>query len=120
MIDFLWNMVQQRRIDELEDRVAGAQSSASLGSSEQRAQVAELQRRVDALTLTVSALYELLEKRGALTKEQLAQKITEIDARDGSIDGKMTHGVKPCAACGRTIHAKFARCVYCGGERIKT
>lgn len=67
------------------DRVRQAQASSSANK-----RIAELESEVGQLTILVEALLEKLEEKGDLTRIELSQKIGEIDARDGVIDGRIT------------------------------
>jgi hypothetical protein len=50
----------------------------------------ELENEVGQLTMIIEALLESISERSILSKEDLARKIGEIDARDGTIDGRIT------------------------------
>ena len=63
------------------------ESSRTLGL-EQR--IAELERDLGQAGLAIEALLELLEQSGVVTRDALAIRTQEIDARDGVRDGSMT------------------------------
>jgi hypothetical protein len=69
--------VQQQRQEESRTR-----------SLEQK--VAQLEQDLGHAALTIEALLELLEQSGAVTREALAARIREVDARDGVADGRLT------------------------------
>lgn len=50
----------------------------------------ELESEVGQLTIIIEALLETMADRSIMTREELARKIGEIDARDGVIDGRIT------------------------------
>ena len=73
-----------------------------------------LEDKVDSLSLTCQALWEILRDRTKLTEEELLAKISEIDMRDGRADGKMGAKGGPCSKCGRVLNKRHLRCLYCG------
>jgi hypothetical protein len=79
-----------------------------------RAQVEELQRRTDSLTLAAQALWELLRSEAKLTDPELVEKMQEVDLRDGEADGRISSSVVSCPGCGRRSRSSRRRCVYCG------
>lgn len=81
--------------------------------------IRRLQSRVDRLALVCQGLWELLRERTDLTEEDLQQKVAQIDAADGSSDGKVTVAPVKCSACGRTVSPRQDRCMYCGADREK-
>ncbi len=50
----------------------------------------ELESEVGQLTIVIEALLECIADRNILTREELARKIGEIDARDAVLDGRIT------------------------------
>ena len=49
-----------------------------------------LERELAEASLVIEALIEVLEADGKTTRADLAQRIRQIDARDGVADGKLT------------------------------
>lgn len=105
--------------------LTGAQLAAGSGSGDgtRSAQLAvdsaliPVESRIDALELACAAMWELLKTKGGLTDEELVRTIQEIDARDGSIDGKMRPTLENCPTCNRRIVTRSRkRCVWCGAE----
>jgi len=82
--------------------------------------VLDVDERVDRLLLVVAAMWSLLEETG-LTEEQLATRMTELDAADGRTDGKLTPATVTCANCGAAVAGELPACQFCGtpvpGER---
>ncbi len=112
MIDILWDLRQEWRINEAQDRADGAARQADNAKMENR----YLRRSVERLALANMAMWELVCQRLGLTDEQLMRKMEEIDLRDGVRDGRITEGatVRPCLNCGRKQSARQERCMYCG------
>lgn len=71
-------------------------------------------QEIDELTLACQAMWELLRDHLGLTDEQLRAKILEIDARDGSVDGKIGPELIDCPHCGRQASTIKPNCMYCG------
>ena len=64
------------------------QATSQTRTLEQR--IAQLEQDLGQAGLAIEALLELLEQSGAVTREALAARTREIDARDGIADGRMT------------------------------
>ncbi|MAS92114.1 MAG: hypothetical protein CMO55_02865 [Verrucomicrobiales bacterium] len=73
-----------------------------------------LKNQIERLSLSCQAMWELLRDHSDLTEEHLEQKIVEIDARDGTVDGRMTIRQVTCPQCGNMTHSKRTSCVICG------
>lgn len=78
--------------------------------------VRALEMQLGRMRLVNQALWELLRDRAGLDKFTLEQKIEEIDARDGRIDGVMSDIGLKCPQCGRISNSKHGKCLYCGLE----
>ena len=77
--------------------------------------VTELRWQVNKLTLINMAMFELLQQRFGVTEEELVAKMTEIDMRDGHVDGHApASGPVACEACGKTYSKRHNHCLYCG------
>lgn len=74
--------------------------------------IAQLEDKVDYLSVVCAALAELLSEVG-FSESMLMQKIEEIDLRDGRKDGRY-NPTKSCGSCGRTLAARHLTCIYCG------
>lgn len=73
--------------------------------------------RVQALELTCAALWTILKEKNGLTDEDLVRAIHEVDARDGTVDGKISHVAKECPRCHRKLLTRNpTKCAWCGGE----
>jgi hypothetical protein len=109
MLDLIWDVWQQHRIGELEQK---AQASG--------AQVADVNERVrgtgqnlERLVLTSAAMWSLIKERTGLTDQDLVARVRKME---GEQEEGWGQAVK-CAKCGRTVPARKARCMYCGEER---
>ncbi|MFN3190039.1 MAG: hypothetical protein ACE361_05905 [Aureliella sp.] len=108
----LWELYQQRRIGEAESSAREARSQAK----QMESRVAACEDKIDSLALASQAMWELLAERDDTPLESLREKMLEIDARDGKVDGKMSRVMRDCPACSRPLHARHRRCMYCGVE----
>ena len=66
------------------------------------------------LVLLTRAMWELMSSRLNISEQELLDKVTEIDLRDGKLDGKMEAKTACCGACGRHLSQRHATCIYCG------
>ena len=114
MLDLLFDLYQQRRINDVEDT---AQESGRKATNFQE-RVRMLEDSVARLALINAALWSLLKDRTGLSDAALQNRVREIDLRDGVEDGKITTTVQTCQKCGRTMGSRHKRCMYCGGERL--
>lgn len=77
----------------------------------------EVERRLESLELACAGLWELLKNKHGYTEEELIQAIREVDARDGTVDGKLNTGTRKCPACQRPqLTKKSPKCSWCGAE----
>lgn len=113
MFDLLFDLYQQRRINDVEET---AQASGRKATDFQE-RVRMLEDSVARLALVNAAMWSLLKDRTGLTDAALTARVRDIDLRDGVEDGKITPNVQTCAKCGRTLAPRHRRCIYCGTER---
>ena len=85
--------------------------SMALNSQEE---VRQLRKQMARLTLLNQAMWELVRDRANLTDADLERMAEEIDARDGSVDGKLGGNAVTCPTCHRVSNAKHHQCLYCG------
>lgn len=110
MLDFLWDIRQQRQIADAGAEAASAQRDAQSALDNS----AELERRIEALTLTCEALWEICRDRLGVSREELFAKVEEVDLRDGKRDGKIGIRAVSCPKCQRRTSSARRNCVYCG------
>lgn len=91
---------------------ANNRSDAARNEGEIRA----LQNEVDRLGIICEALWELLAERADLQEVDLIEKMSEIDLRDGKLDGRKDtkNGPRDCSRCKRTMLTDRPVCLYCG------
>ncbi|MDB6077185.1 MAG: hypothetical protein JWO82_932 [Akkermansiaceae bacterium] len=105
-MSFKWDNLQPISLDRTREDFSGPDSLATRGNN--------TQDQVDRLTLACQAMWEIIRDRIGVTEQELQAKITEIDARDGAIDGKIGYEVVDCPECGQKTSTRRSRCVFCG------
>ncbi|MHC5020899.1 MAG: hypothetical protein ACYTGX_12460, partial [Planctomycetota bacterium] len=51
-------------------------------------------------------------------EEELIELVTDIDLRDGHLDGKVKRQPRECGECGKVIGADKMACMWCGTEDV--
>ena len=111
MIDFFWNLHQQRRLDELRDTEREARRSLGRAAGD----LEHVEHQVDRLTLACAAMWSLLKQHGH-TEEELLARMQELDLRDGKLDGRIAPDARTCSGCARKSKADRRTCLFCGAE----
>lgn len=99
--------------------IPSAGDISSAGPSEVRVYIERLDHKINGLALACQALWEILKENTELSEAVLADRMQQIDLRDGVADGKITHTVIECPKCGRKTTRRRTRCMYCS-EPIAT
>ncbi len=73
----------------------------------------EMEERLNRSLLALEALGTLLQDKLNVTDEELKKRITEIDLRDGKLDGKSRKTAATCSKCSRANSPRFGKCIYC-------
>lgn len=110
--ELFWEMRQQLQIAEADGNARRARTKSDHVSSDLR----RLTQQVDRITLASQAMWELLRDRTELTEADLAEKMLEIDLRDGIQDGRLAPGKVNCPQCHRLTRTNRPTCLYCGTE----
>ncbi len=101
----------------------GSSMSAPYSSDASRAEshvssledkVKYLESKMDSLLLLNQALLEIMVVKSIVTESELKEKITEIDLRDGVLDGKIWSAGNKCQKCNRAYNNRLNKCLYCG------
>ena len=108
--DFFWNARQDAKISSTRSSVSDAKEDLNRS----RLEIDVLRNQIDRLAIAAAAMAEILQERVGLTAQELTDKITEIDLRDGVLDGRITKTPKACKSCGRTVSNTRQACLYCG------
>ena len=72
-----------------------------------------IRERTDHLVLVVHAMWALMAEKLGISDADLMKRITELDAADGAVDGRVTPAPVRCS-CGAMVCRKFNRCLFCG------
>lgn len=70
---------------------------------------------IERLLQITEALWHIVKEKLSCDDDELVRRVLEIDARDGSIDGKVAP--KPpanCPSCNRPLMKHRRHCLYCG------
>lgn len=105
----LWDIYQ-------DSKISANSANVSRAALDAQQSIHRLESKIDSLALTCQAMWEILRDRTDIDEEQLMAKMKEIDLRDGSADGKMGTGGKPCPSCGRMLSRRRTSCLYCGED----
>jgi rRNA maturation endonuclease Nob1 len=83
------------------------------------ADISDMRRQVERLSLACQSMWELLRDRSEITEDDLVAKMTEIDGRDGRVDGKISIQFTTCDACGKPSNSRRDFCLMCGEPFLK-
>lgn len=96
----------------------GAQAAAAQGPSQARNVRTDLEFvrcDIERLLMIAEALWSILKEKHGYTDDELMNRITEIDRRDGKVDGRVAQSPPAtCPRCNRTLERKRPFCLYCG------
>ena len=112
MNGMFWEMYQQNRIRDTESRASDTRND--LATTDR-----ELRRRIDGLMLINMAMWSILEEKLGVSEQQLAERVKEIDLRDGKLDGRIATEGAQCPRCSRIMSVRHNRCMYCGEDAPK-
>ena len=110
MYNFIWNLSQEQRLNGLNSATRGIQNQAERA----RQDVRDNDSRIDRLALVCEAMWSLIQECTDLTEKDLAQRVTDLDLKDGQLDGKFVKDIVNCDECGAAISHKYQRCLFCG------
>ena len=98
----------------------GAEAAKKATDAETMVKLLQRQNRVLKANLERSfmishALWEIVRFQCGLTDEDILRKVSEIDLRDGVLDGKNEGTPTICPGCGQRVSTRNPACPYCGG-----
>lgn len=115
--DLLWNASQQMQIEEIKHTANDAKFEAQLTAQQAIDQTyIPYVKQLDKLGLVCQAMWSLLKEKTNLTEQELLERVTELDLKDGVLDGKYVKAPVDCPKCGSKMSRKFNRCLFCGQE----
>ena len=75
-----------------------------------------IELRLQSLELACAAMWTILKDKHGYTDELLVEAITEVDGRDGKVDGKISRAERICTHCNRKVLTRNPnKCSWCGG-----
>lgn len=117
ILNLLWNATQQVEIHRAKQSVVDSKHEAqSTARKEVGDAYLEHSNRLDKLSLICEAMWSLVQERTGLTERDLLERVTELDLKDGVLDGKYTKPAVDCPKCSSKMCRKFNRCLFCGEE----
>ena len=111
MLDFMWGYVMGQK--SAAQASAFARSAGAADALTGTRKLNDVDERIDRLLLLVEAMWALLKEQG-FSDEELADKLAELDAVDGTGDGRHTPKPSDCGACGSKVAAGLRACQFCG------
>jgi hypothetical protein len=116
-INFLWNATQQMQIEEVKSAAKEAKAEAQITAQQAIDQTyLPYVKQLDKLGLVCQAMWSLIQEKTNLTERDLLERVTELDLKDGVLDGKYAKPPVDCPKCGAKMSRKFNRCLFCGQE----
>ena len=112
MAGILWGFKQNTRI-------SAAKADAFIASHKAKSArhaVFDLENRIDKLTLVCQSMWSQIQEKTDLTEADLVKRVTDIDLKDGKLDGKYAHPIVKCKKCDSAISHQFKKCFLCGEE----
>jgi len=76
------------------------------------------QRQLEHLTLLCQSMWEVLREQTGLSDSELRAKVTEVDIRDGKVDGKINQQIFACPRCGKNCNSTNKICIMCGEDLL--
>ena len=92
-----------------------AAQNAQAQAREARTEVETLRFDIERLLMITEALWNFIKEEHGYSDDELIARITQIDMRDGKLDGRVKKsGVEKCPKCGRVLMKNRPVCLYCG------
>lgn len=74
---------------------------------------------IERLLMITEALWSMLREQHGYSEVELFRRISEIDLRDGRLDGRVAPSpAQPCPHCGRKMTKHRPLCLYCGKPTV--
>ena len=114
----LWDFIQQVQIENLKNRQTSGESEVERAANRTRALGTDINGRIERLALVTEAMWELLSQRHGFTADDLADRVRQLDLRDGHEDGKrgpLTDASQiRCPSCQAVVPGGKTKCQFCG------
>ncbi len=82
-------------------------------SAREERELEAMRERTDRLVLVAQAMWTLMTEKLGVTDADLVKRMTDLDASDGTVDGRVTAPPVRCS-CGAMVCRKLGRCLFCG------
>jgi len=109
-----WEMLQSSWINEAQQDASAAVGISADTRQRMSQSAVNIDERFERLALLCSAMWSLLQEKEGVTDKELADRVTELDQRDGKLDGKIVKPAVRCRSCEAVVSRKFNRCLFCG------
>ncbi len=117
LFDKIWDHTAQGKQQHIESEEHIAQGTASYVAHQETLRLTkEIRAKYNHMVLMNQAMWEILEEKLGVNKQQLADKMKEIDLRDGELNGKLVQAAQDCPQCGAKVCTELHRCLFCGYE----
>lgn len=84
-----------------------------------RMQMQSARHDIERLLMITEALWSVLKEQHGYTDEELFRRVSEIDLRDGRLDGRVAPGPpSACPHCGRIMNRGRPICIFCGRASV--
>lgn len=110
----LWNLIQEVELRNARASQALSDDLHTSRISNAQADLDQTQVRFDRMLLVLDAVWELVAERTGLTEADLLAKVQEIDARDGTADGRRVTLARRCSQCDAAVGNDRETCMFCG------
>jgi hypothetical protein len=109
----LFDIYQHQQIRKTRDRVRLNEDANDHQHRRSRDEILGLQERIDRLLALNEAIWQLVAERTDLVDDDLRERLAELDASDGTKDGRR-QPVPVACACGAMVSPKAPCCAFCG------
>lgn len=109
---FQMNQMRQSNWSAFDTHTSASAAQASVHSLQH--EVRALEQQIERLSLAAMALAEFLRDKMGVSEQEIEAKISEIDLRDGQLDGRIRASIKQCPQCQHPNHSNRRLCMYCG------
>ena len=92
LINWIFDIYQHSKIDEVRREAIEARLEAARVNQGGRVDAVRLERALDELALATKTMQRLLVAKGVCTAEEFRNKLQQVDAEDGQIDGRTPIG----------------------------
>ena len=117
MFEFI-NGTQNQREDGLLSSVREDSEKAFRHSEIFTRELLTHQRQIKHLTSLCQSMWEVLRGQTGLNHSELRAKVTEVDSRDGKVDGKINQQIFTCQRRGGNRNSSNKICIMCGEDLL--